>query len=72
MKKFTLADGDVLFAQPLYVSRIYRMHLPKLPPGPWRFDIVLANHGLKAHYRSKYKREVERERERLINFNWQE
>jgi hypothetical protein len=67
MKRFVLADGDVIFKKPLVVHVVRRC----ASGYGWRFDIVLAN-GAGLHYRSKWKVEVERERDRLLSFNWQE
>lgn len=73
MKRFTLADGDTLFEPPVYVSGVcYRPICPPRMPCRQRYKIFIrTKSGIELEYSSKWKVEVERERNRLLYFNWQ-
>lgn len=66
MKRFVLADGDILFKKPVVVHAVRQNSW-----GWWKFDMVLPN-GAGVQYRSQWKVEVTRERDRLLSFNWSE
>jgi hypothetical protein len=70
VKRFTLADGDVFFQPPTLVGGIAQDY--EGSEFGWSspyFDIHFAD-GTKRIYRNRFKREVERERERLLSFDW--
>ena len=70
MKRFVLADGDVLLSKPDVIGGIYRPYWPKIGYGDPQFHICLA--GVVRTYRSRWLSEVKRERARLIAFNWED
>ena len=63
MRRFILADGDVFFQKPSLVSAVYGTSRG------YQFYIVVG--GLRRMYRSQWKVEAERERARLIAFDWE-
>lgn len=66
MKRFVLADGDVIFQKPVVVHAVRPSHF-----GLWKFEMILSN-GAGVNYHSPWKVEVERERQRLLDFNWED
>lgn len=74
MKRFMFADGEVLFEPPVYVSKVmYRPICPPRLPQRERYTLYLrTKSGLETEYSSKWKVEVERERNRLLSFDWNE
>ena len=64
MKQFILADGDVLLERPRVIGHVMR------GSGYYYFDIIYDGKATNRAYMSQWKSEVERERGRLINFDW--
>lgn len=65
MKRFTLANGDVLLRPLEYVGAVHEDEF-----GWYRFNIITSA-GQKLHYRTRWKMEAERERDRLLSFSWE-
>jgi hypothetical protein len=68
MKRFTLADGDIFFECPSFVGPVRRDWLDDDVSYKFMFTVA----GKDFIYRSRWKVEVERERERLLAFNWED
>ena len=69
MKQFTLADGDIIRASPIYIGATHVQYSMHTGNHWYQFDITLPC-GTELFYRHKWKAEVERERNRLVNFDW--
>jgi hypothetical protein len=69
MKRFTLADGDVFLERPTFVGPVRKDWDCE---GDTWYKFRFTVDGKDYAYYSRWKVEVERERERLLAFNWED